>query len=154
MALGYILSLIILAVSFILLVVVGLLAAKKIKPTLNHLKETQEVVNDHVEHFTNEADAVQNKVNHIVERIETLQQEAEVRVESFEELSTHASHLGEAISHLNNQRNDITKGIAKNAFEEIKTDGPKLVKTFQLAIKRTIEKQKARKNGQQASPLD
>jgi uncharacterized protein YoxC len=146
MALGYLISLVILATAFILLIVIGFIAAKKVKPTLTYLKETQEVVNDHIDHFTKEADAVQIKVNNIVERVEKLQTDAEQRMVVFDQLSHHASDLGDALNHLNNERADLTKGIAKNTFNELKTDGPRILKTFQLAIKRTYQKQKARQN--------
>lgn len=146
MSLGYMLSLIILAVSFVALIVIGIVAAKQVKPTLNKLQETQSVVDDHVEHFTRETEVVQTRVNQIVERVEQLQVDAETRIENFEELSTQASLLGDAITRLNNQRTDISKGIARNTFNELKTDGPKIAKTFSRAIKRTFEKQKARQH--------
>lgn len=146
MALGYIISLGVLAVSLVLLVIMGVVSWKKIKPTLNNFQEIQDVVNQHIDHFTKEADAIQEKVNHIMERVETLQQEAETKIENFNELSAHASDLGDAVTYLKDNSSDLSKGIAKNTFNELKTDGPKLAKTFSLAVKRTFQKQKARYN--------
>lgn len=144
MAPGYIISFIILGISLVALIVFGVMTAKKIKPTLNNLQETQSVAMDHVEHFTREAESIQNNVEHIVQRVERLQKETELKLENFDELSAYASGLGDSLTYLKDNSGDLSKGIAKNAFNELKTDGPKLVKTFNLAIKRTFQKQKAR----------
>lgn len=146
MALGYTISLIILGVSIAALIVIGIMVSKKIRPTLNNIQETQSTAVDHVEHFTGEAESIQSKIEHIVQRVESLQQKTEVRLEHFDKLSAHASELGDALTYLKGRSSDLSKGIAKNTFDELKTDGPKLVKTFNLAIKRTFQKQKARYN--------
>lgn len=144
MSFSYLLSLIILAVSIVVLIVIGILAKKMVNPTLTNIKKTQSLVNDHIEHFTNEANAIQTKIDHIVERVDHLQTDTETKLEHFEELSAHATHLGDAITHLNDQRTFIVKGLTKNTYEELKSDGPKVMKLFRLAAKRTYQKQKSR----------
>ncbi|GEL66510.1 DUF948 domain-containing protein [Marinilactibacillus psychrotolerans] len=144
MSLGYIIALIILGIALIALIAIGIITFKKVKPTLKNFKETQNIVQDHIEHFTGEADAVQTKVNKIMERVEDLQKVSNIKMQRFNELSTHASSLNNSLTYLKEHSGDYSKGIAQNAVDELKTEGPIIAKTFNLAFKRTIEKQKAR----------
>ena len=91
MSLGYIIALIILGIALIALIAIGIITFKKVKPTLKNFKETQNIVQDYIEHFTGEADAVQTKVNKIMERVEDLQKVSNIKMQRFNELSTHAS---------------------------------------------------------------
>ncbi|WP_208560507.1 DUF948 domain-containing protein [Marinilactibacillus kalidii] len=144
MAIGYIIALIILGVALIALLAIGFMAFKKMKPTFNNIKETQSTVNDHIDHFTVEADAVQTKVNQIKVRVEDLQKVATIKMQRFDELSDHATSLNNSLTYLKDHSAEYSKGISKNTVDELKTDGPRIAKTFNLAFKRTAQKQKAR----------
>ena len=79
-----------------------------------------------------------------MERVEDLQKVSNIKMQRFNELSTHASSLNNSLTYLKEHSGDYSKGIAQNAVDELKTEGPIIAKTFNLAFKRTIEKQKAR----------
>ena len=67
-----------------------------------------------------------------------------IKMQRFNELSDHASSLGDSLTTLKEHSGEYSKGIAQNAADELKTEGPLLAKTFKLAFKRTAQKQKAR----------
>lgn len=144
MDLGYIVSLIILGVSLVILIVMGFFAMKKMKPTLKNIEETQKVVEGHVEHFTHEAEIIQEKVDHIMTRVDHTKNVSEMNIQRFKEFSDYASSLSESLMFLKEHGNDYSKGIAENSYKELKTDGPLLAKTFKLAFKKTVDKQKMR----------
>lgn len=141
---AYLISLIILGVSLIVLIGGGVYAMKKIKPTLNNFERTQTNVQDQVEHFTNEADVIQKKVDLIMTRVDSTKEVAEINLERMNELSDKASSLSHSLTYLKEHSSDYSKGIAQNAYTEIKTDGPRLAETFKRAFKGTVEKQKER----------
>lgn len=144
---AYLTSLIILGVSLIILVAGGVYAMKKIKPTLKNFERTQTNVQDQVEHFTNEADVIQKKVDLIMTRVDSTKEVALINMERMNELSDTASSLSHSLTYLKEHSSDYSKGIAQNAYTELKTDGPRLAKTFKKAFKGTVEKQKARHQG-------
>lgn len=144
MELGYILSLVIIAVSLVILVVMGFMAMKKMKPTLNKLNETQKVVDGHIDHFTKEAEVMQEKVDQLMARVDQTKVVAESNVQRFDELADCASSLSTSLMYLKEHGPDYSKEIAENTYHELKTDVPKLAKTFKMAVKKTVDKQKIR----------
>lgn len=153
MELGYIVSLIILGVSLIILIVMGFLAMKKMKPTLKNIEETQKTVEGHVEHFTNEAEAIQTKVDHIMARVEYTQNISEMKLQRFDDFQHYAESLSHSLQFLKEHGNEYSKGAAENTLNELRTDGPRLAKTFKLAFSKTIEKQKQRKHNEDHADL-
>ncbi|HAJ69706.1 MAG: DUF948 domain-containing protein [Alkalibacterium sp.] len=141
---GYLISLIILGVALIFLIGSGIYAMKKMKPTLKNIQKTQTNVEDQIEHFNNEADVMQKKVDLIMKRVDNTKEVAQVNLERMNELSDYASSLSHSLLYLKENGPDYSKGIAKNAYTEVKTDGPRLAKTFKRAFSKTIEKQKQR----------
>ncbi|WP_368645511.1 DUF948 domain-containing protein [Alkalibacterium putridalgicola] len=141
---GYLISLIIVGVSLVLLIAIGIYAMKKMKPTLNNIERTQTNVQDQVEHFTNEADVMQKKVDLIMTRVDSTKEVAQTNMERMNELSDTASSLSHSLTYLKEHSADYSKGIAQNTYTELKTDGPRLAKTFKRAFKGTVEKQKQR----------
>ncbi|PRY81427.1 DUF948 domain-containing protein [Alkalibacterium olivapovliticus] len=146
MELGYILSLIILGVSLVILIVMGFFAMKKMRPTLKNIEETQKVVEGHMEHFTHEAELIQDKVDHIMTRVDYTKNVSEMKIQRFDEFSKYASSLSESLMYLKEHGGDYSKGVAENTINELKTDGPVLAKTFKLAFKKTVDKQKMRRH--------
>lgn len=146
MKLGYILSLVILGVSLLFLVVVGFYVMKKMKPTLDNIKQTQTVVDGHVRHFTHEGEVIKKRVEDIKARLDYTKTVAEMKTKRFENFSVVAADLGDSLTFLKEHGGDYSKGIAQNTYTEIKTDGPRLAQTFKRAIKKTVEKQKKRRN--------
>ncbi|GAB2322628.1 hypothetical protein IRB23M11_02450 [Alkalibacterium sp. m-11] len=144
MDLGYILSLVILGVSLVVLIVMGFLTMKKMKPTLKNIKDTKEVVNGHIDHFTREAEVMQEKIDHIMARVDNTKNVAEIKIQNFDELSDSAASLSESLMYLKEHGAEYSKGIAENSYKELKTDGPRLARTFKLAFKKTVDKQKQR----------
>lgn len=153
MELGYIVSLIILGVSLIILIVMGFLSMKKMRPTLKNIEETQKTVESHIEHFTNEAEAIQNKVDHIMARVEYTQNILEIKLQNFDDFQHYAESLSHSLQFLKEHGNEYSKGAAENTLNEIRTDGPRLMKTFKLAFSKTVEKQKHRKHDKELSDL-
>lgn len=143
---GYIISLIILAVAIILFIIAAIVAMRKIKPTLNNAKETQEDIQDKMDHFTQETEVIQNKVDHITKRIESVQNETNQKLEGFDELSAHVSDLNESLNYLKVYGGENAKTIGQSTFEQLKTDGPIITETFKRAFKRTADKQKQKSN--------
>ncbi|GEK90854.1 DUF948 domain-containing protein [Alkalibacterium kapii] len=141
---GYLISLIILGVSLVLLIGIGIYAVKKMKPTLENLQKTQKYAQDQVEHFTNEANVMQKKVNLIMKRADNTKEVAQTNLERMNELSDQASSLSHSLTYLKENGPDYSKNIAQNTYEELKTDGPRLAKTFKRAFNKTIDKQKQR----------
>ncbi|SFC48736.1 Uncharacterized protein YoxC, contains an MCP-like domain [Alkalibacterium subtropicum] len=141
---GYLISLIIIGVSIVFLVVMGFYAMKKMKPTLKNIERTRTNVQDQVEHFNNEADVMKKKVDLIMNRVDNTQEVAQTSLERMNELSEHASSLSHSLTYLKEHSAEYSKGIAQNTYTEIKTDGPRLAKTFKRAFKGTVEKQKQR----------
>ena len=144
MKLGYIISLIILGVSLVVLIVVAFMAMKKMKPTLKNIEETKKTVNHHKEHFTHEGEVIQGRVEDLMARVDYTKSVAEMKAQRFEELSVIASDFGENLTYLKEHSGEYSKGIAENTYTELKTDGPKLAKTFKLAVQKTVDKQKQR----------
>lgn len=144
MNLGYIISLIILGVSLVILIVVGFMAMKKMKPTLKNIEETKKTVDRHKEHFTHEGEVIQGRVEDLMARVDYTKSVAEMKAQRFEELSVIASDFGDNLTYLKDHSDEYSKGIAENTYTELKTDGPRLAKTFKLAVQKTIDKQKQR----------
>ncbi|GAA0369395.1 hypothetical protein GCM10008932_21330 [Alkalibacterium iburiense] len=144
MNLGYIISLIILGVSLVILIVVGFMAMKKMKPTLKNIEETKKTMESHKEHFTHEGEVIQGRVEDLMARVDYTKSVAEMKAQRFEELSVIAADFGDNLTYLKEHGGDYSKGIAENTYTELKTDGPRLAKTFKLAVQKTIDKQKER----------
>lgn len=149
MELGYILSLVILGVSLVVLIVMGFFAMKKMRPTFKNIEETQKVVEGHMEHFTHEAEIMQEKVDHLMTRVDYTKNVSELKIQRFDEFSDYATSLSESLMYLKEHGSEFSKGVAENSYTELKNDGPLLAKTFKLAFKKTIDKQKMR---QQTDP--
>lgn len=141
---GYIISLIILGVSLIILIGAGFYAMKKMKPTLDNIKDTQKTVDGHVKHFTHEGKVIQGRVESIMARVDYIKSVAEMKMQRMDEFTAYASNFSESLNTLKEHSGEYSKGIAQNAYTEIKTDGPRLAKTFKLAVQKTVEKQKRR----------
>ena len=144
MSLGNILVISIIALSFVLIIVAGLLTYKKVQPTLNDIKELSETINQKKEIYTRDVNHINERVNGINQRVQFIQKDAEVKAEHFQDLMDQQGQFQTSLGYLKGHAGEYASGISSNVKDEIKEDGPKIMETFKRAFKKTALKQKVR----------
>lgn len=141
---GTIIALSIVAVSLLLILVVGAVAYKKAKPALDNIKETSEVINHKIEYFTREGKHLTQRINQLNERVEYIQEEVEIKSGHFEDLMDEQGKFQTSLNYLQGHAGEYASGISSNLKNELQEDGPKIWKTFKRAFSKTAQKQKVR----------
>lgn len=141
---GNILVISIIALSFVLIIVAGLLTYKKVQPTLNDIKELSETINQKKEIYTRDVNHINERVNGINQRVQFIQKDAEVKAEHFQDLMDQQGQFQMSLGYLKGHAGEYASGISSNVKDEIKEDGPKIMETFKRAFKKTALKQKVR----------
>ncbi len=144
MSTGTIIALAIVAISLLMIIIVAAVTYKKAKPTLDNIKDTNEVVTQKVNYFTREGNHLTERVNLLNQRIELLQEEVEEKVAGFQDLSNENGKFQTSLRYLQGHASDYASGISSNVKNEIQEDGPKIWETFKRAMKKTAQKQKVR----------
>ena len=141
---GIILVISIIALSFVLIIVAGLLTYKKVQPTLNDIKELSETINQKKEIYTRDVNHINERVNGINQRVQLIQKDAEVKAEHFQDLMDEQGQFQTSLDYLKGHAGEYASGISSNVKDELKEDGPKILETFKRAFKKTAQKQKVR----------
>ena len=144
MSTGTIIALAIVAVSLLMIIAVAAITYKKVKPTLDNIKETNEVVTQRIDYFTREGNHLTEQINLLSKRIELLQEVVEEKVAGFQDLSNENGKFQTSLRYLQSHASDYASGISSNVKDEIQEDGPKIWETFKRAVKKTAQKQKVR----------
>lgn len=146
MNIGTIVALGIIILSIIGIVAVAFITYKKVKPTLENINETNELITQKTKHFKREGEYLTQNIDHINHRITFLQNEIEDKSAHFKDLADENGKLQTSMRFLKDHSTDYAKGISSNLVEEVKEDGPKIRKIFKKAFKKTYAKQKIRIN--------
>lgn len=141
---GTIIALVIVAVSLLMLIIVGAVTYKKVQPVLKNINDTNEVITQKIEYFTREGNHITDRINRLNQRIKLLQEEVEVKSIQFENLTNEQGQFQTSLRYLQNHAGDYASGISSNVKDELQEDGPKIWKTFKRATKKTVQKQKIR----------
>lgn len=141
---GTIVALVLVAISLLMVLIVGAVTYSKTKPALKNIKETSEVVNHKIEYFTREGNHLMERINLLNERVELLQGEVEVKSAQFKDFTNEQGKFQTSLRYLQSHAGEYASGISSNLKDEIKEDGPKVWETFKRAFKKTTQKQKIR----------
>lgn len=144
MSTGTIIALLIVAISLILVVVVGILSYNKAKPALKNIQNTREVIDQKINYFTREGEHLKERVDLLNTRVQGVQKELEVKSIQFDDLMDEEGQFSTSLRYLQSHAGDYASGISSNLKDELQEDGPKLAKTFKRAFKKTWGKQKVR----------
>lgn len=144
MSTGTIIALSIVVLSILMLLAVGMFTYSEIKPTFRNLNELNTVINQKKKFYTREAEELTHRITLLNEDTEYIQQEVQEKKVQFQDLAHEQGQFQSSVRYLQDHAGDYSKGIAENITSEIKEDGPKVMKSFKLAFKKTIEKQKIR----------
>lgn len=144
MSTGIIIALSIIGLSILMLVIVGIISYKVAKPTFRQLKELDAVINQKRKFYTREVEHLNKKITSLTHDAELLQEEIQVKTLHFQDFAHEQGKFQSSIRYLQNHAAGYSKGIVKNIKEEVKEDGPKVLKSFKLAFKKTAQKQKGR----------
>lgn len=151
MSTGAIIAIVIVFLSLILLAVVGAISYKQMKPTIKNMKK----LNAEIEHisklYTRESEDLSKRFTQISLDAGLIQSEIQEKSLHFQDFAHEQGEFQSSVRYLQDHAAEYSKGIASNIKEEIKEDGPKIMKSFKLAFKKTIEKQKARRKNQRGS---
>ena len=144
MSTGTIIALLIVAISLILVVIVGILSYNKAKPALKNIQNTREVIDQKINYFTREGEHLKERVDLLNTRVQGVQKELEVKSIQFDDLMDEEGQFSTSLRYLQSHAGDYASGISSNLKDELQEDGPKLAKTFKRAFKKTWGKQKVR----------
>lgn len=144
MSTGTIIALSIVALSVLMVAVVGLISYNGMKPTFQNLRELNAIINQKTKFYTREGEQLNKRVSQLSHDAELIQKEIQLNSLHFQDFAQEQGEFQSSIRYLKNHAADYSKGIARNIKEEIKEDGPKIIKSFKLAFKKTAKKQKAR----------
>lgn len=144
MSIGIIIALSIVILSILMLIIVGVISYNGIKPTFHNVKEVNAVINQKKKFYTREVEQLNNKISLLNEEAKLLQKDIEISSLHFQDFAHEQGEFQSSVRYLKNHVAGYSKGIARNIKEEVKEDGPKIIKSFKLAFKKTAQKQKAR----------
>lgn len=144
MSTGTIVAISIVVISILLLIIVGIVTQKKLEPTLNNIKDLNEVVSQKSNYYTRESQHLNERVTNLTERVESLQSEVEIKMVHFKDFTNEQGQFQSSVRYLKDHAPEYAKGISSNVTDEIKEDGPKIAETFKRAFKKTAQKQKLR----------
>lgn len=141
---GTIIALVIIAISLLMVIIVGAVTYKKVQPALKNIKETNDVVTQKIEYFTREGNHITERINVLNKRVEILQEEFEVKAVQFEDLTNEQGKFQTSLRYLQSHAGEYASGIGSNLKNELQEDGPQIWETFKRAFSKTAQKQKVR----------
>lgn len=144
MSTGYLTALIIFVVALVVLVIVGIIAYTRAKPTLDNFNTVKSDTNDKIDYYTKEVEVIQGKVENLQNRVDSTQKEATQKLSLFEELQNHINHLQVSLNYLKEHSGELTNRASKITKDELQKEGPIIAKTFKKAFGKTYQKQKER----------
>lgn len=144
MSTGYIIALSIVVVAIVIFVVGGIVAFKRVKPTLNNFNNLSKNIEDTANRYGKDGERIQQKVEVIQERIELTQMNAEQKLTNFDDLKQEFDSLSDSLLFLKEHGVELSKDNQDDLVKNIKEDGPKYLNILQGTAKRTFNKQKAR----------
>lgn len=139
-----VISLLIVGLSILTLIIVGLISYKKMKPTIHKFNDLNTNIQQKIKFYNREAEHLNHRIININQEVETLQKELLVKSQNFENLLDEQGQFQNSLRYLQNHSSEFSKGIASNLKDEVKDEGPKIMKIFKRAFKKTIQKQKDR----------
>lgn len=141
---GNILVISIIALSFVLIIIAGIITYKRVQPTLGNLQELKETINQKKEIYTRDVNHINGRVNELNQRAQFIQKDAEVKAGNLQDLMDEQGQFQTSLGYLKGHAGEYSSGIASNVKDELKEDGPKIVETFKRAFKKTAQRQKVR----------
>ena len=144
MSAGNILVISIIALSFVLIIVAGIITYKRVQPTLEKLKELNETIDQKKEIYTRDVNHISGRVTELNQLVQFVQKDAEIKAENFQDLMDAQGQFQTSLGYLKGHAGEYASGISSNVKAELKEDGPKIVETFKRAFKKTAQKQKVR----------
>lgn len=139
-----ILSILIIVFSILMLVIIGILSYKEMKPAFRNFKNLKARLEQKTNFYTNEVEHINNQVQKLDQELGSVQKELLLKNIHFQDFIDQQESLQNSINYLQNNAGKYSKGIANNLKNEVKSDGPKIIKIFKRALKKTIHKQKKR----------
>ena len=137
-------------VSIFALIILGIgtaIAIKRIKHTLNNMRNLQAEGDRKVAHYSSEVDLISERVENLSNRANKSIVNAKEKAQVFDYLSTNSSELSETVQIINDNKNKIAKDVIKTSGKEAKEKGPELLRLMKKTIKKTVRKQKERYTG-------
>lgn len=146
MSTSNIIALTIVIVAIIVLIVVGIVAFNKMKPTLNNFNKLSEDINNTVNRYSKDGERLQKKVEVIQNRIELTQMSADQKLTNIDYLQGQLNSLSDSLLFLKEHGAELSKENSQSVVDDVKENGPMYWNIFQDTAKRTFNKQKARYN--------
>lgn len=146
MSTSNIIALTIVIVAIIVLIVVGIVAFNKMKPTLNNFNKLSEDINNTVNRYSKDGERLQKKVEVIQNRIELTQMSADQKLTNIDYLQGQLNSLSDSLLFLKEHGTELSKENSQIVVDDVKENGPMYWNIFQDTAKRTFNKQKARYN--------
>ncbi len=141
---GTILAIAIVVLSIIIVIVVAFITKKQVEPTLNNIKDLNELITQKQKVYTREGEHLNEKVTDLTDRVELMQKDVEEKSVHFQDFIDEQGQFQTSLRYLKDHAGEYAGGISTNIKNELKEDGPKIVETFKRAFKKTAEKQKVR----------
>lgn len=142
---GSIIALAIVIVSIVLVVIVSVSSYHTIKPTLQNIKDLDLLIKHKKDLYTKEGTFIQQRVAQLNHDAELVQKELEEKRLSFQDFTHEQGEFQSSIRYLQNHLSDYSKGIAVNLKDEITEEGPKILESFKRTFKKTLQKQRRRR---------
>lgn len=145
---GHYIALALVIISIIALIVVIFQAKKKIAPTMELINDLKLNIDKQKAHFSEEADHIQREVNHLSKRVEALQPNIELKQKQFAHFRENQNEFQSQIAYLKEVAPKYAQHQGETMARDIKRDIPKITQIMRLAVKKTITKQKTRRDQQ------
>lgn len=145
MSTGTIIAISIVMLSILMLAVVGAISYNEMKPTMDNFKKLKETIEQKSSFYASESENINERVTLLSHDTDLIKKEIQEKNVLFEEFTHERGKLQSSVRYLQRHAGNYSKGIATNIKDEIKDDGPKIIKKFKLAFKKTIQKQKERR---------
>lgn len=134
-------------ISVLSLIVLGVGAAmfmKTIKHTRNNAQEFQAEAQRELNRYSSEATHITERITTLSDRATGIAEQAQAKTAVFTDLSESSSELGQTLTMISENRNDLAKDALKASGKQVKEKGPQLLKLFGTTMKKTVRKQKER----------
>ena len=130
--------------SILLLIVVGVLSYRQMKPTLKNLNQLEATFEQKKQFYKRESQYLNDEIEKLTIDANALKENIDIKSINFQYFSRKQNEFQNSLLYLKNHSGEYSKGIAQNVKREIKEDGPKVLDIFKRAFKKTIRKQKTR----------
>lgn len=134
----------IIGLSLLTVIIVGFISYKKIKPTVNNFKNLNTDIQQKIKFYNRESQHLNNRIKELQLEATSIQQEVEMKNIYIQDFTDRQGEFQSSLQYLQEHVGEYSKGIAKNVKNEVQEDGPKMMKIFKRAFKKTVQKQKKR----------